>query len=451
MKTLFFAGPTIAANAIRQIIDADVAGPVRFGDVYRAALAGRQAIAIIDGYFERIPAVWHKEILWAMTQGVHVFGAGSMGALRAAELDAYGMVGIGAVYEAFRSGALEDDDEVAVAHASAEQQFLVLSDALVNIRATLRAAVAAQRISEATERELVEIAKRQFYPERSFSRLLDQARTSTVDGAELRALEEWLPAGKIDQKKQDALALAKHLQEWSATRSGRKQVAFRFEPTDSWHEATQMALTEGLSELEPMPETGALLAEELKLAGIYAYAADGAAARGLTLELATRTGSRPDAAAVHRACSQFRFRRGLERREDFERWRNTEHLGDEDLAQFFESEARLSWADPIKEQIARKHLVDHLRETGQYGRWLKKATEKAERLRAVAIVTPSLSDVGMSEPELWQWFFRTYRNCDVPANLDAFAIACGFLEGKDQLRAAVLREAYVSGGSATRT
>ena len=57
-------------------------------------------IGIIDGYFEIVPTVWHKEILWAMAQGIHVFGAASIGALRAAELDAFGMRGIGRIYEA---------------------------------------------------------------------------------------------------------------------------------------------------------------------------------------------------------------------------------------------------------------------------------------------------------------------------------------------------------------
>ena len=71
------------------------------------------AIGIIDGYFENIPSVWHKEILWAMSQGIHVFGSASMGALRAAELAPFGMEGVGAIFEAYRDGWLEDDDEVA--------------------------------------------------------------------------------------------------------------------------------------------------------------------------------------------------------------------------------------------------------------------------------------------------------------------------------------------------
>ncbi len=443
MSILVFAGPTLAVQAIREIVDADVSGPARFGDVYRAVMQGRDAIAIIDGYFERVPAVWHKEILWAMSEGIHVFGASSMGALRAAELEAFGMVGVGAIYEAYRDGTLEDDDEVAVAHAPAESEFRLLSDALVNIRATLRAATKAKVISRATETALLEVAKGQFYAERSYASLLGQAAARGVDAGEVGALGDWLPIGKVDQKREDAIALVTHLRKWAAVHPPRKQVSFRFEPTDSWHEATRMALAEGASDLGPTPAEDARLEEELKLAGAYEGAVDGAAARGLALELAMRAGAHPDAAVVQRACSEFRFRHGLRGRDDFERWRTSQHLEDDESRRFFETEARLSWARPITEGIARNHLVDYLRATGQYGRWRQKMDHKAEKLRDAGLVTPSLADIDMSEAELWQWYFAACRDCPIPADLEGFAVSCGFREGKDQLRAAVMREAYV--------
>ena len=63
-------------------------------------------IGVIDGYFEVVPTVWHKEILWAMSQGIHVYGAASIGALRAAELAEFGMNGVGQIYQQYRSGEL---------------------------------------------------------------------------------------------------------------------------------------------------------------------------------------------------------------------------------------------------------------------------------------------------------------------------------------------------------
>ncbi|RUX88390.1 hypothetical protein EN930_18015 [Mesorhizobium sp. M7A.F.Ca.CA.004.11.2.1] len=73
----------------------DIAPPARCGDVMRAVLEGRKVIGLIDGLFESGPAVWHKEILFALDAGCRLLGAASMGALRAAECWQFGMIGIG--------------------------------------------------------------------------------------------------------------------------------------------------------------------------------------------------------------------------------------------------------------------------------------------------------------------------------------------------------------------
>src|SRR5512146_1724722 len=138
-----FLGPTLPHHEAREVLDAEYRPPAAQGDVLRAALRRPRLIALVDGVFERTPSVWHKEILFALSEGIHVYGAASMGALRAAELAAFGMRGVGEVYCAYAQGELEDDDEVAVAHADAGQGFRPLSDAMVDVRATLAVAVAA--------------------------------------------------------------------------------------------------------------------------------------------------------------------------------------------------------------------------------------------------------------------------------------------------------------------
>src|SRR5262249_40432572 len=129
MTVCIFLGPTLSLRDARNVLDAVYLPPVQQGDVHRALLCHRPpAIGIVDGYFQQVPSVWHKEILWAMAQGTHVFGGASMGALRAAELDVFGMRGIGRVFQAYRDGQLspfeaepfEDDDEVAVVHGPPE-------------------------------------------------------------------------------------------------------------------------------------------------------------------------------------------------------------------------------------------------------------------------------------------------------------------------------------------
>ena len=69
MNILVFAGPSLPLSEARQEIDAVFLPPVSEGDIYRATFERPDAIGIIDGYFENVPAVWHKEILYALQQG----------------------------------------------------------------------------------------------------------------------------------------------------------------------------------------------------------------------------------------------------------------------------------------------------------------------------------------------------------------------------------------------
>ena len=69
-----------------------------------AVSAGATVIGIVDGYFEYVAPVWHKEILYALSSGCTVLGAASMGALRACECAAFGMRGIGRIFEDYREG-----------------------------------------------------------------------------------------------------------------------------------------------------------------------------------------------------------------------------------------------------------------------------------------------------------------------------------------------------------
>ena len=97
MNPVIFAGPTLWKDPVLQAEDLAWRPPAGQGDVYRIAQKRPPAIGLIDGRFETCPAVWHKEILWALTQGIPVYGAASMGALRAAELYPFGMIGVGAI------------------------------------------------------------------------------------------------------------------------------------------------------------------------------------------------------------------------------------------------------------------------------------------------------------------------------------------------------------------
>lgn len=75
-------------------------------------------IALVDGLYMSVPAPWHKEILLALENNIQVYGLSSMGALRAVELQSFGMKGYGLVYEYIKKNEPIDDSIVAVVHDS---------------------------------------------------------------------------------------------------------------------------------------------------------------------------------------------------------------------------------------------------------------------------------------------------------------------------------------------
>ena len=103
-EIVVFLGPSLSADEARRTLRARYLSPVRCGDVLRVRRLKPRAIAIVDGLFESVASVWHKEILLALEDGIAVYGATSMGALRAAELEPFGMIGIGTIFEAYRDG-----------------------------------------------------------------------------------------------------------------------------------------------------------------------------------------------------------------------------------------------------------------------------------------------------------------------------------------------------------
>jgi hypothetical protein len=277
MTAVVYAGPTIAATAVAEHLSAEVRPPVSQGDVYRAARDGARFIGIIDGYFDRVPAVWHKEILWAVSRGVRVYGSASMGALRAAELAEYGMVGVGAVFEGFYSGALEDDDEVAVTHGPADSGYQPLSEAMVNVRATIARAREAGVLGQASADALVTIAKALFYPERTYPALVSSGLERRLPMQEMAAFRAWVRSGAVNQKRADAIAMLQRMANDLVAPQARASAAFPFEPNDAWDVAVrEMDATPGLAAAPaPKPDDAAnalqsLLNEEIQLFGPYA-------------------------------------------------------------------------------------------------------------------------------------------------------------------------------------
>lgn len=231
---IVFAGPSLGEPVTSRWRDVDFRPPARQGDVYLAALERPAAIGLIDGYFEGVPAVWHKEILWALTQGIPVLGASSMGALRAAELDAFGMVGVGAIYQAYQRLEYTDDDEVALLHGPAELGYPSVSLAMVNLRATVHAAEIAGVLDAETAASIVSTGKSQHYKSRRWDTVVEAALTDTADHL-AETFRCWLRDNEVDQKREDACTLLDLMVQSSFRQPA---VDFYFEETDLWVQAT---------------------------------------------------------------------------------------------------------------------------------------------------------------------------------------------------------------------
>jgi hypothetical protein len=241
-----YCGPSLPASTVaRWLPSAQIFGPIERGDVFRATADGAVAIGIIDGCSDGRPSVESQELLWALHHGVFVYGAAGVGALRAAELDRFGMIGVGRVFISFRDGRLNADDEIAVAHGSAEQRYRTSSEALVNIRASLERAAGKWILSEADANALVQIARSQFYPYRTYPDLLELARQKNVVAPDtLTRLTDWLDSSesRVDQKRIDAEAMIRRMA--SAHHDARRDPpGFEFQHTEAWAELTRQLAT----------------------------------------------------------------------------------------------------------------------------------------------------------------------------------------------------------------
>jgi TfuA protein len=169
---LVYLGPSLPWPRARDLLDADYRPPVKRGDLPERHDG---TIVIIDGEFGQNLSVSPKEILRLLDRGTHVIGASSMGALRAAELSVYGMEGCGWVFDAYQSGRVDADDEVAVAYSPDDLSCLTVP--LVNVRHWLDLLLADGAIDAVWARRLLKAARQVFYADRSEERLLQKWST----------------------------------------------------------------------------------------------------------------------------------------------------------------------------------------------------------------------------------------------------------------------------------
>lgn len=213
VKVIIYTGLSLPFDEAKEILDTtkDVEviykRPIQRGDMAQALKENPDIIGIIDGVFHQNSAVGHKEILSAIKKGISVFGASSMGALRASELDSLGMTGIGYVYRQYADGIVDSDDDVAVMLDS--ETLEPLSVPLINMKYVFENAVCENIITEDEKEELLSIGKKTFYPKRNYAQTLAE---SSLDNDKKGNLINFIRESK-DIKKEDAKDLIKHIKQ----------------------------------------------------------------------------------------------------------------------------------------------------------------------------------------------------------------------------------------------
>ncbi|MFH0903786.1 MAG: TfuA-related McrA-glycine thioamidation protein, partial [Methanobacteriota archaeon] len=171
-RVVVYTGTSINYHDAMKILNADYRPPVKRNDIKKLMRNPPDIIGIIDGVFFDSAAVAHREIMEAIRSDIIVVGGASMGALRASELDSYGMMGVGRIYEMYRSGILESDDEVAVTFDVDTME--ALSVPLVNIRATLGSVVESGLLEHEIADSILDIARKLFYPDRNYRNIVSE-------------------------------------------------------------------------------------------------------------------------------------------------------------------------------------------------------------------------------------------------------------------------------------
>jgi hypothetical protein len=207
-RIIVFTGPSLPEREAKKILNADYHPPVGRGDILKALNDNPEVIGIIDGVFHQQPAVSHREILKALQSGITLVGGASMGALRASELDDFGMIGVGKVYKAYKTGEIESDDDVAVVFNPETME--LLSEALVSMSFNFNKAWERGLISEKEFQSLIKQAKNIYYPKRNYNKVL---AGSGIDQDKIIILKEFLDKEGIDIKREDAIAVLNYIRD----------------------------------------------------------------------------------------------------------------------------------------------------------------------------------------------------------------------------------------------
>lgn len=199
---VIFVGSSLKLEEARTVWDGAVyRPPVKRGDIPELLdeKPWPAIVGIIDGLFEQVASVGHREIRMLLDRNITVVGGASIGALRSCEMKPFGMHSIGTVARWYQSELIRSDEEVAV--AIDPRGYESVSVALVTVRYALTAALDEGLIEAEKAGEIIKTARQIHYKERTWDRLLQGS---------LDHLKAFLVHPDRDIKRLDALDVVRY-------------------------------------------------------------------------------------------------------------------------------------------------------------------------------------------------------------------------------------------------
>ena len=434
-----FTGPTLLGQEGEKILEAIYLPPASQGDIYRIALKRPIAIGIIDGYFERVPAIWHKEILWAMEQGIHVYGSASMGALRAAELFQFGMVGVGNIFEQYQNGNLEDDDEVVLVHGPEDENYISCSEPMVNIRRSFKEALNNNIISVTTYHSLIDISKNIFYPNRIYNNILAIAEKKGLIKEELFLLKNWLKINKFNQKKEDAILMLEKIKADQDLIKIPKQVNYAMENTEWWDSLKRRAGMYIITKTQKKSLVTELLLNEFRLKGDFFHQIlFDTIFRCISRREAIKLGWQFNIEDVQKQTDRFRRNFELYDENQLNDWLKNNNLTQHEFIQIIENNTQIEFVINTMYPEFMVTFTDELKNKNLYFHYLSRSIEKNTFFENADIsILHSLSTEENSKKVI-EWLFSK-NNQELPEDLEEYSKSIGF-ESQITFKEAAIKE-----------
>lgn len=208
VKIKVYSGLSLSRNKAEKILPGICfQGPVKRDDLHRDLREGFHVIAIVDGEFMQNLAVSPSEILDLLRCGVKVYGSSSMGAMRAVELEPFGMVGVGEIFQQIKRSSYFEDDllgQIIFEGKGATVPF-------IDFKIAIEEKLLKKRISEREARSLIQMYKEKHFSERNLESVIWELSHATNNSKRAIKVLNEIQNKKFYQKSRDAIALLRQI------------------------------------------------------------------------------------------------------------------------------------------------------------------------------------------------------------------------------------------------